>query len=159
MRHDSKGQDTGLTGYLIEKVLKNYSGDYPPDVKREIDLLLRRHLRRPVIYVGTGTCGIAAGADATLKAAKEYLKINQLEADLIEVGCVGLCSAEPLLDYQAPPGRARVSFQHVTADKVYEILEECFHNHISDEHVLGQVASEGHELWHGIPLIQENPFF
>ncbi|HNY58798.1 MAG TPA: NADH-ubiquinone oxidoreductase-F iron-sulfur binding region domain-containing protein [Bacteroidales bacterium] len=153
-----KGQDTGLTGYLIEKVLKNYSGDYPPDVKREIDLLLRRHLRRPVIYVGTGTCGIAAGADATLKAAKEYLKINQLEADLIEVGCVGLCSAEPLLDYQAP-GRARVSFQHVTADKVYEILEECFHNHISDEHVLGQVASEGHELWHGIPLIQENPFF
>jgi len=33
-----KGQDTGLTGYLIEKVLKNYSGDYPPDVKRYVGI-------------------------------------------------------------------------------------------------------------------------
>ncbi len=151
-------KEAGLTGFLVENVLKNYSGEYSPEIQREVDLLLRKHLRRPVIYVGTGTCGIAAGADATLKAARQYLETNQLEADLIEVGCVGLCSAEPLLDFQAP-GKARVSFQKVSADKVDGILEECFHHHISDEHVLGQVASETHELWPGIPLIQENPFF
>lgn len=149
---------TDRTKYLIENVLGNNSGEYSSEVQREIDLLLRRYLTRPVIYVGTGTCGIAAGAKATLQATVDYLEKKQINADVIEVGCVGLCSAEPLLDFQKP-GKARVSFQRVTADKVDKILDECFHNQISGEDVLGQVYNRMHEQWENIPFIQENPFF
>jgi len=53
------------TQFLIENVLKNYSDEYAPEVKNKIDLLLRRRLSKPVIYIGAGTCGIAAGADKT----------------------------------------------------------------------------------------------
>lgn len=151
-------QAISRTHYLIENVLKNYSGEYSPEVRKEIDLLQRRHLKKPVIYVGTGTCGIAAGANSTLQAAFNYLERNQIDADIVEVGCVGLCSAEPLLDYQVP-GKARVSFQRVTSDKVDDILDECFHNHISGKDVLGQIGNSMHESWEGVPFIQENSFF
>ncbi len=146
------------TSFLIENVLKSYSAEYAPEVKTRIDQLLRRRLNKPVIYIGTGTCGIASGADKTLEATKSYLEKNQIDADVIEVGCVGLCSAEPLLDFQIP-GKARVSFQKITAEKVHDVLEECFHNHISGDYVLGQIDNDLHELWDDVPVIQEMPFF
>ncbi|MBE0637484.1 MAG: 4Fe-4S binding protein [Bacteroidales bacterium] len=151
-------QAIGRTHFLIDNVLKNFSGEYNPETQKEIDLLLRRHLVKPLIYVGTGTCGIAAGAGSTLQAVHAYLERNQLDADVVEVGCVGLCSAEPLLDFQVP-GKARVSFQKATANKVDDILDECFHNHISGQDILGQVANKMHESWEGVPNIQELPFF
>ncbi|NCC72567.1 MAG: 4Fe-4S dicluster domain-containing protein [Sphingobacteriia bacterium] len=155
---EQNNTSNSTTHFLIENVLKNQTGEYPPEVQQQLNLLLRRHLTKPVIYIGTGTCGIAAGANATLEAAKQYLKKYQADADIVEVGCVGLCSAEPLLDFQAP-GKARVSFKKVTADKVEAILEECFHNHISGADVLGQVFNDLHEPWEGVPNIQEIPFF
>lgn len=148
----------GLTRFLLERVVPDFSGTYPPEVQREIDILLRKHIRKPVIYVGTGTCGIAAGALKILQAVREYLDFHQIDAEVVEVGCVGLCSAEPLMDFQAP-GKARISFSRLTPEKIEPILDECFHSHISGEHVLGQVASDTHELWDGLPVIQELPFF
>jgi len=51
----------------------------------------------PVILVGTGTCGRAAGALETLEAVREELKAQGLEARVSEVGCNGHCYAEPLV--------------------------------------------------------------
>jgi hypothetical protein len=74
----------------------------------EYDTLLsslrRERLAKPAIFVGTGTCGLGAGAAKTLEAVRNYLKT--LQKDVVEVGCVGLCSEEPILDVQLP-GRAR----------------------------------------------------
>ena len=146
------------TQHLIQEVLMNFTGEATPEIQSEIDLLLRKRLEKPLIYVGTGTCGIAAGADKTLQKVKDYLQIARLEAEIVEVGCVGLCSAEPLLDIQLP-GKARISFQKVTHEKVNSILDECFHNQISGDHVLGQVKNDQHELWENIPIINDLPFF
>lgn len=155
---DKTTEHKASTQYLIDNVLRNYSGEYDNEVQLVIDRLLRRRLTKPIIYIGTGTCGIAAGADATLKAAGEYIAKQGHDADIVEVGCAGLCSAEPLLDFQLP-GKARVIFRKVTADKVETILEECFHNHISGEDVLGQTTGENQEPWDGVPLINDIPFF
>ena len=51
----------------------------------------------PVILVGTGTCGRAAGALATLDAIRAVLEEERIEAALVEVGCNGHCYAEPLV--------------------------------------------------------------
>ncbi len=144
--------------YLIENVVSNFTREYDEKVQKKMNFLLRRNLKKPVIFVGTGTCGIAAGADQTLVAVETYLKKNQLDADIVEVGCIGLCSAEPLLDFQTP-GKARVSFQKAGHSKVETILDECFHNHISGNNVLGQVRNDEHEYWEGIPIINDLPFF
>lgn len=136
----------------------NFTGEHKEEVKAKINLLLRRILKKPVIFIGMGTCGIAAGAGQTLNAVKDYLNKNDFDADVVEVGCIGLCSAEPLLDFQSP-GKARVSFQKVAATDVAGILDECFHNHISDQKVLGQLRNENHEYWENVPIINDLPFF
>ncbi len=41
---------------------------------------------KPVILVGTGTCGLAAGAGATLAALNVELARRKQEAELVEVG-------------------------------------------------------------------------
>jgi NADH:ubiquinone oxidoreductase subunit E len=55
-----------------------------------------------VIYVGAGTCGLGAGADKTLAQIKAYCAAKKLDVDVTEVGCVGLCSEEPVVDVQLP---------------------------------------------------------
>ena len=90
-----------------------------------IAALRRETVARPVIYVGAGTCGLGAGADKTLEQIKAFCARTAMNVDVHEVGCVGLCSEEPVVDIQLP-GRARVSFGNVTADKVDALLGQVF---------------------------------
>ena len=121
--------------------------------------LRRDRVGRPVIFVGAGTCGLGAGAAKTLEAARNYVKVHQIPADVVETGCVGLCSEEPILDVQLP-GRARVSFGNVTGDKVPELLEQVFALDVPADMALGQFRPENPELktWDGVPFLDEHPF-
>ena len=102
--------------------------------------LRRDTVAKPVIFVGAGTCGLGAGAGKTLAAVREFLAQHKINADVVEVGCNGMCSDEPIMDIQVP-GRARVSFSTVTADKVPEVLDAVLlQNRIPAELVLGPVS-------------------
>ena len=90
-----------------------------------ISRLRREDVVQPVIFIGAGTCGLGAGAAKTMAVVREYLRSHEIEADIVEVGCIGLCSAEPLLDVQLP-GRNRISFKGVTADKTERVLPVCY---------------------------------
>jgi len=46
------------------------------------------------ILVGLGTCGIAAGGRATLQALEDKLEETGIEAEVIQVGCIGMCFNE-----------------------------------------------------------------
>lgn len=144
--------------FLLENMVMNFTREYSGEVKKKRNELLRKNLASPVIYVGTGTCGIAAGSGNTLRAVREYLQKTTQEADIVEVGCIGLCSAEPLMDVQLP-GKARVSFRNVSEDLVPQLLDECFHNQLSGNHVLGQLRNDEHEYWENVPIINDLPFF
>lgn len=85
--------------------------------------IAERRAARTTIYVGMGTCGIAAGARATMNAIVQELARLGLEADVESVGCIGICVKEPLMDIQQP-GRPRVSYGNVTPEMVPHILEE-----------------------------------
>ena len=120
--------------------------------------LRREVLTRPVIFVGAGTCGLGAGAGKSLDAVRKYLVDHKIEADITEVGCIGLCSAEPMLDVQLPE-RTRVSFQAVTEEKVPGLLDNVFSNNIPADMVLGQFRMKGLREWPGVPFLDEHPFF
>jgi NADH-quinone oxidoreductase subunit F len=51
---------------------------------------------KPVILLGTATCGRAAGALAVLAAFREEIDRHHLDVVLTETGCMGHCYAEPL---------------------------------------------------------------
>lgn len=123
-----------------------------------LNLILREKVEKPVIYLGTSTCGMVAGAGKTLRAINNYLAEKEIIAEVVEVGCIGLCSAEPILDVQLP-GKARISFQRVTEDKVDYILDGVLNNEIPVEDVLYQYHQTRSEPWPQIPFINQIPFF
>jgi NADH-quinone oxidoreductase subunit F len=77
------------------------------------------------ITVGMGTCGVAAGAAEALAAVQKELEARNLSAAVGQVGCVGMCSYEPMLEVQVR-GKPRVNYGGATADNVPEILAAYF---------------------------------
>ena len=76
---------------------------------------------RAWIRIGTALCGKAAGGDAVLASVQESLENRGIDALVSEVGCLGLCFAEPLLDIQMPGG-SRVFYSNVRSEDVDSIL-------------------------------------
>ncbi len=122
--------------------------------------LRREVVDRPVLFIGMGTCGLGAGAGKTLVAVNEYLQKHSIVADIVEVGCIGLCAVEPLLDVQLP-GRTRVGFQDVSAEKVGALLDDVFTNKIPGDMLLGQFRATGtaQTPYEGVAYLDEHPFF
>ncbi|MBU2649453.1 MAG: NADH-quinone oxidoreductase subunit NuoF [Bacteroidetes bacterium] len=149
-------QNTVLKEKLISEVL--LKDPETQDIRRIIKELTRQKISRPVIFVGAGTCGLGAGADKTLKAVRIWLEKQNVNADVIETGCIGLCSAEPLMDVQLP-GNNRLSFQNVTADKVDGILDQVFKMEVPQDDVLGQFRANGNISWDNVDFMDEIPFF
>ena len=85
---------------------------------------------RPWIRIGTAMCGHAAGAFDVVDALKAELAGRKMEANLNEVGCLGLCFAEPLVDI-LKPGRPRLFFKNVTPADVPDLL----HNYLEEDRV------------------------
>ena len=54
------------------------------------------HLNGPLLIVA------GAGAGKTLEKVKARISAGTLDAEIIEVGCIGLCAMEPMLDIQLP---------------------------------------------------------
>ncbi|MGB2981914.1 MAG: (2Fe-2S) ferredoxin domain-containing protein, partial [Candidatus Zixiibacteriota bacterium] len=76
----------------------------------------------PVIYIGTASCGMAAGAMEVLGSVRETLKKNRLKAKIVQVGCIGPCYLEPLMDI-AVPGQPRISYANMNQHKAKRVIE------------------------------------
>ncbi|MBC8335904.1 MAG: NADH-quinone oxidoreductase subunit NuoF [Anaerolineales bacterium] len=109
------------------------------------------------IVIGLGTCGIAAGGNAILTAAKNTVANNdEIKAKVVSVGCIGICYKEPLLDIEIP-GKPRLSYGPVTAGETKRILENVFINN-EYEHKKA-LAVIGEDSFSDIPSWHEVPFF
>jgi NADH-quinone oxidoreductase subunit F len=78
---------------------------------------------KPRILVGAGTCGSAAGALNVLKAINEELARQSIEAIVIQVGCMGLCFAEPMVGL-IKPGRPQVIYGDLTPETATQIVKD-----------------------------------
>ncbi len=124
----------------------------------ELSRLRRETVTKPTVFVGTGTCGLGAGAGKTLSAVRDYLTERKIDADVVEVGCIGLCSEEPIVDVRLP-GKARVSFGGVSEDKVADLLNAVLSNQdVPEEMVLGQFRTPGVAAWEDVAYLDEHPF-
>ena len=78
---------------------------------------------KPRILVGAATCGRAAGAQSVLGAIKNDVARRSIDVDIIQVGCIGLCYAEPLVDI-IKPNRPRICYSNVTPEIIPQIIED-----------------------------------
>jgi len=74
------------------------------------------------VIIGTATCGRAAGAMETVEAFETELKRRNSNVKVIQVGCLGLCYAEPLVIIFKPDS-FNVVYHHVTPELVPRLVE------------------------------------
>ena len=99
--------------------------------------------RVPVFFVGSATCGRAAGATEVLERLRSHIKEKGIDAVVVEVGCLGPCSFEPLVIVHKS-GAPRICYGNVGPDEIIRILE----NHVlGDEPCADEIAPEA--LAHG----------
>lgn len=112
--------------------------------------------KKPILFFGTGTCGNAAGAQLTMEAAKKTLKEIGVDADIVEVGCIGPCYLEPLMDIK-PPGKPRICFSNVDESKAEKIIKRFFSN--DEIPKLGLVGHFGDNGVYGedVPRFNDHP--
>lgn len=77
------------------------------------------------IIVGMGTCGIAAGAKATLDAFVKELDEKGMGGEVVirQTGCMGLCNNEPTVEVVVP-GMPSIIYGGVNAAVAKEIVEK-----------------------------------
>ncbi len=107
---------------------------------------------KPLIMVGTATCGRAAGALAVVQAFKEGITHQGIECPVVEVGCMGHCYAEPLaIVYK--PGNPAICYGRLNPVLAHRIVKEyIMGNDLCLDFVLG--ALQPNEL---VPAFQEFP--
>ena len=76
----------------------------------------------PLIAVGTATCGRAAGAGEVLEALENHITQHKLNIKVIQVGCLGPCSLEPLVIVRKP-GNPPVCYGPVDPNCMLHIVD------------------------------------
>jgi len=141
----------------LEKIQQEYSKNlyYPDGIK---------------VNIGMASCGIAAGAKASLeKALKEYPQGNGTQ--LCQTGCIGFCEEEPLVEILGN-GRPRVIYKHITDDKILDAIQGYIRGNLNKKWILGQMRDPRCLLedkienplaevkpLEGIPFLEDIPFY
>lgn len=68
--------------------------------------------QKSYVLVGTATCGRAAGALTVLETFQKEIEKNGIDAEVVEVGCMGHCYAEPMVIVHKP-GFPRLCYGNV----------------------------------------------
>ncbi len=108
----------------------------------------------PVIFIGMASCGIAAGADKVKTVIRKTLEEYKLTAKIVEVGCIGTCYLEPIVDITVK-GQPRISFGNVDEKRAEYIIKK-----VLVEKDLAKTKPLGHlgpESSNGIPHLFEQP--
>ena len=82
---------------------------------------------KPVVWIGTATCGKAAGAMEVKEAFEEAIKNSGLDAEVKEVGCMGYCYAEPLVII-SKPGFPDICYGYLDEGLANRLVEDFLMN-------------------------------
>ncbi len=143
---------------FLLKLAQSEPADLTPGEADQVSLLNRELVTRPLIMVNSSTSGMVAGAKETWEAIEQYMEERSLDIELCETGSIGLSSEEPVVSIQMP-GRTRLFFSRVIAQKVPSMLDDLFHNVVPEELLIGQLQGRGQESWTGVTDLDEIPFF
>ena len=82
---------------------------------------------KPRILVGAGTCGRAAGALDIVEAINREITQKNIEVIVTQVGCIGLCYAEPMIGI-IKPGRPQIIYDDLTPALAAELIHDYLVN-------------------------------
>ncbi len=110
----------------------------------------------PWVRVGTAVCGEAAGARAVLESLKSEISKRNISAQISEVGCIGLCYAETIVDI-LKPGKPRVFYAGVTSEMVPGLVEAYLQGDDHRPDIAMAYTGEGDV--EGVPRLEDLPMW
>ncbi|MFY9637726.1 MAG: NADH-quinone oxidoreductase subunit NuoF [Methanobacterium sp.] len=108
----------------------------------------------PVILVGSATCGKSAGALEVSAAFKDELEEQGVVAEVIDVGCIGLCYLEPIVTI-IKKGMPAIFYGEVTS----KLAKQLVRGYIIGNEPMGDYAlgTLGEKQIEGIPNLYDKP--
>lgn len=90
------------------------------------------------VVVGMATCGISAGARPVLSTfVEEVGKRNLSNVSVVQTGCIGMCTYEPIVEIYAS-GKEKVTYIQVDSEKAKRIVSEHLaNNRVVVEYTIG----------------------
>ena len=110
------------------------------------------------ITVGLGTCGISAGAQLIYEYLVRRVEELGLQAEVVGVGCAGMCYAEPLVQVQIP-GWPRAVYANVDEQICDAIMDALVESRYAKANRMGFVYRdwlEGFGSWVDLVDIDED---
>jgi len=112
--------------------------------------------QKPLVIVGNATCGRSAGSSEILDIFRQNTESLNLDCNIIEAGCIGLCYAEPVVCIKKHPKPA-VCYINVTPEKATELIRGHLINDAPlPDYALGTI---GDGAIKGIPSLSQVPIF
>ncbi len=115
------------------------------------------NLTQPLINVGMGTCGLAAGAQEVFNTIEATIRRLGVLCRVTRVGCIGMCYAEPMMAVRLP-GQPTVYFGDLTPQETEEIITRCLQDgDLQPDRALctqGEGSIEGIPSFESLPMIQ-----
>ncbi len=109
------------------------------------------------IKVGLGTCGVSAGGELVYNKLKQSISELNLDVELSETGCMGMCYEEALVEIE--DDNDKYLYSKVSVDKVGRIINEHIINNqpINDWIIKSsQVSKEESFLKHQTRIVLRN---
>jgi NADP-reducing hydrogenase subunit HndB len=89
------------------------------------------------VVVGMATCGIAAGARPVLNTLVEEVAQNKLPAVVLQTGCIGMCTLEPIVEV-FDQNDNKTTYVLVDSKKAKEIANKHLKNgEVIEEYTVG----------------------
>lgn len=144
--------------FCVDNIIASPPAEDIKYINDKLSILRRNNISIPIVYLGITSSSIVAGALDVREAIDDYISESDIDIELIEVGSIGLCSLEPIMDIQLP-GKCRISFQQVTPDLVQQILDGVLNNFLPPDNILAQYRNPIHQPWASVPFFDELSFF
>jgi NADH:ubiquinone oxidoreductase subunit F (NADH-binding) len=154
----SESNENKYKVFLIEKFINNINGSLEKKDIDIIDEIKRKKIRKPIITIGSNSPSFISGFNELKSSIKDYIKEREIDADLIEVGSLGMIALEPIISVQLP-GKTKLFFKNVGTENIISILDGTFNNYIQEENILGQIRNEILESYEHIPFLDELAYF
>ncbi len=96
------------------------------------------------IKVGLASCGLAAGAGDVYHSIEKYLKENKIKAELKKTACIGMCFAEPLVEFINEHNES-ITYGYVETEQIGDLIESYRNDKLSTENCILSNKIDGSE--------------
>ena len=93
------------------------------------------------IQVGTAPCGLSRGARQVVNTLQKELDKASVEAAVVQVGCIGMCYAEPIVEVIIP-GKPKLTYGNITTDTVPSLVNALAKGKLLKKNLLYRTNTE-----------------